>query len=290
MEFKLLSQANINAAAKMFNEGFKSNSPIVAYWTDTLERALKKDLEASNFSDDDLNVAKSNLQYQFFCTVIESLNANKNIDFFKYLLKVETNVQHGNITSILIGNYYNIFLEDSSNVSVIKGDTEIIKFLLDLPEFIEDDEEYEKYFKFFIENKDLLTEEVLEDSKLVEEVFDFYDTEDELKLSSMKIKGVANMYDGVVGDIDKKIFTAIFRQAFILFAFNGDDSIISQFKQDIPTIKRLIPSTMKMNGERFSKWQEKLIEEFSSAASEKYDLPSEIVQAAMVKLNETITH
>ncbi len=292
MEFKLLSQTNINASAKMFKEGFKSNNPIVAYWTDTHERALKKDLEASNVSDDDLHVATMNMQNEFFTNVINSLDAENDIDFFKYLLTVKINVEHGNIKAFLIAKHSEIFLENYEGiVDVIKDDIETIKFLFDLPEFFEEEEDFERYFKFFTENKNLLTDEVLEDLNPIENIFDFYiDGEDGLTISSLKIKGVANMYDGVIGDIDKKIFTAIFRQAFLLFAFNGDDSIINQFKQDIPTIKRLIPSTMKMNGERFSKWQEKLIEEFSSAASEKYDLPSEIVQAAMVKLNETITH
>ena len=85
MEFKLLSENNINAAAKMFKEGFKSNSPVVAYWTDTHERALRKDTKERKLSGDELKSAEYSLKDDFFRVVMDSLQSEEKIDFFKYL-------------------------------------------------------------------------------------------------------------------------------------------------------------------------------------------------------------
>ncbi|WP_374553285.1 hypothetical protein [Aquitalea pelogenes] len=277
MELKLLSQSTINATAKMFKDGFKSNSPIVSYWTEALEKKLKKDLADANVSDDDLEVATLNLQHEFITNVINSLDTENDIDFFKYLMTVKTNVEHGNIKAFLIGKHSELFLENYEGlVDVIKDDVETIKFLFDLPEFFEEEEDFERYFKFFTENKNLLTDEVLEDLNPIEDIFDFYvDGEDGLTISSVKVKGVANMYDDVVSGVDKKIFTAIFRQAFLMIAYNGDNSLFEKIKDDFANIKKLIPSTSKMSQDRYVKWYVGVFEDFKKNKIQDFDISEE---------------
>ncbi|HEC2562663.1 TPA: hypothetical protein R2K44_002427 [Raoultella ornithinolytica] len=290
MEFKLLSENNINAAAKMFKEGFKSNSPVVAYWTDTHQRALKKDTTERKLSGDELKSAEYSLKDDFFRAVMDSLQSEEKIDFFKYLLNVKTNTDQDGLSprNYLIAKHHDLIFEGFDDVvKGFVGDKDVIKFILDTPEWFSDDEEYEKYFNFFSRNKELLTKEIIEDTAPFEQVYDFYvQGEEGFELSEIRIKGVLGLYGELVDDVEKKIFTAIFRQAFLFISINGDASIVKQYNQDLTTIKRLIPSTRKMSLERFGKWKNNILIEFKNSIHEQFNFTEEATKEILSIFDE----